>query len=433
MYRIKTKGKNKEIIELFGKLKSDIDLRLNGRDNYCKEMLNSKYLYLVSWPKLYLAYGNRDTPVMELKNPNKKINLDQLKLMVAEKELNDSKVSFSKVIKYLSECNDKIQALKPIKGAYRLYKAYHESKETLIDNLAKSTANSNESIIENAKKISEASTFNFEEVVKAFRYAFGHKPKNKIPADEIIDPDCLRKLSETIDKMKEVIKPFKREVGKVYKSEWGIIMCTSLSGDRDDTWSGYGLHNNLGPKWCNDVNWSKSQWQEEATDKEWLEALTKEAEKQGHNHKALRLYDNCRLIDHLGNIILKDGQWAEIIPEKKVLFTTEEGVKMYDDGNGLSDKKSYFIESHDEDLSGCGVFNYFSGKATWGKYFHSKDAAIAYIKERDKPKRIEHFDHSVSGKRSHLDSTFTYGFRSKHYMTWKELEKLIEEALNKKS
>lgn len=373
MYKIKTKGQNVDIIEMFEMLGGKTTLPFDSEQYYF--FLEGEWLFY-DGKSIFQRSSQNDGDLIGYE----KINIDQLRLLVAEKEIKELNTIITKY-----DC-DTVYGPSPL---VRMRKVVQD--------------------LTRPKKIF------------------------KIPTDEIINPDINKNLTETINRLKELIKP-KIEVGKVYKIDLdgnNDNILFTVSQAEDDSWVCYGL---LDGVWTS-VGYFDLTGYIEATDKEWVEALTKEAQRIGHNHKALRLYDNCKLIDHLGNIILKDGQWAEIIPEKKVLFTTKDGVKMYDDGCGRAIEMCYVIHS----CVNLNNIDFYRGNYTGGVdnhiYLYSKQNTIAYIKERDE--KLKFTINDIAGSARFVDGEYkhdsiTLVIKGNRFDS-KEVIERIETALNKNS
>ena len=206
---------------------------------------------------------------------------------------------------------------------------------------------------------------------------------------------------------------FKYEVGKVYKNGRLLMMCTEILND--NTFRSYGFISS--GRWvyndvCNSSNW------EEATKKEWESALIKEAEKRGfvdgvkfiliegtvgevNKYEIVDINYDLRTNNHLiattqraDYTIMKDGKWAEIIEEKKVLFTTEDGVDMYDDGHGVSTEKVWKIHVSETRLMFC--CSVVVDKDYY-KLFHKKENAIKHIEQRDWKENVAYHLMDIDG------------------------------------
>ena len=160
--------------------------------------------------------------------------------------------------------------------------------------------------------------------------------------------DSVLKLQEQIEQLKNE-KP-KFEVGKWYRDKQITVFCEE-SSNNSATIYGCGVRDNgCELNWADDNNFLYDNTIREATDKEVEEALIKEAKKRGfkdvkHNfidvdggshHSELSFKDlfflkrQNFLCDGYGNVIFKNGKWAEIISEPKVIIN---GYEMEQRGN----------------------------------------------------------------------------------------------------
>lgn len=246
------------------------------------------------------------------------------------------------------------------------------------------------------------------------------------------------KPSETTDRI---------EVGKVYEVTNAVFMIHAKT-KQQHTYEAYGF---LDDKWSPMGNFTIFSGVECDPEK-WEKLLAGEADRIGYkqgNYKTLtggdtvphlkgyhlnglyRLYTNTK--EGNSNIIMNHGVWAEVIPEKKILFTTEDGVEMYDSGSGYSDKKCYPVQAarNEDTIKDLDSWHGNCRGETVGIiYFHSKDAAIKYIKERDKPK----YEVVLGSKFNPYDGesetiTLTIGIATGG-IDQDKIKNLIEKALN---
>jgi hypothetical protein len=140
-----------------------------------------------------------------------------------------------------------------------------------------------------------------------------------------------QKLNEMFEAFKkEVLKEFSEEnefeVGKWYKYKYND---DNIVFKKDES-RGYGVWNNI---WDDNLSISSHAIWTPATDKEVEEALEKESIKKGYNNPGVQinslkhpgqpwfvkggkqgLYNDGYWF--MGNIVMKDGKWAEIVEDK---------------------------------------------------------------------------------------------------------------------
>ncbi len=142
---------------------------------------------------------------------------------------------------------------------------------------------------------------------------------------------------------KHNLKPIEIEVGKVYKGDTIIFMCTRL--DERGYVFGYGFGNQGNWHVDDDVPWGIESVTE-ASKEEWLKRLSEYAIKRGYikGVKVISTYDStpskingtffsnslnsfcAHLLNDriIGSEIMKDGVWSEIIKEEPLELTMED-------------------------------------------------------------------------------------------------------------